>query len=463
MGAMQGAIDVIAREAMLFAAVGLLIGGIDDLLIDVAFLIRRAWRGGRRRLSVSTLPKPTRSGRMAVFVPAWDEEAVIGAMLTTALDRYRHHDYRIYVGLYPNDGPTIAAAMAVARADPRVRLVIGNTPGPTTKAGCLNTLWHALLTADAVDGCTTKAIVFHDAEDVVHPDELTVFDSLIEGRAVVQLPVLPLVKRGSRFVSGHYADEFAEAHAKSLVVRTALGAGMPLAGTGCAVAPAMIARIAAARGGDPFDPASLVEDYELGLRIAEMGGRGLFARVTDERGDLVAVRAYFPATLGTAVRQKARWITGIALVGWDRVGWARPLALVDHWMRMRDRRAPIAVLVLGAAYLSIVAWLASVVSHGWTGVPVMPVPEAIRLLLIVNAWLLGWRLIVRAAFTARTYGWREAMWSVPRLVVGNLIALLAAGRAIWRYIWMLRGAAPAWDKTQHEFPALDRPIDAVVS
>ncbi|KQU45174.1 hypothetical protein ASG67_16020 [Sphingomonas sp. Leaf339] len=194
-----------------------------------------------------------------------------------------------------------------------------------------------------------------------------------------------------------------------------------------------------------------------------MGGRGLFARVTDERGDLVAVRAYFPATLGTAVRQKARWITGIALVGWDRVGWARPLAMVDHWMRMRDRRAPIAVLVLGAAYLSIVAWLASVVSHGLTGVPVAPVPDAVRLLLIVNAWLLGWRLIVRAAFTGRTYGWREAMWSVPRLVVGNLIALLAAGRAIWRYIWMLRGAAPAWDKTRHEFPAFDQPIDVVAS
>ncbi|WP_235535193.1 glycosyltransferase [Sphingomonas sp. Leaf339] len=208
---MQGAIDVIAREAMLFAGVGLLIGGIDDLLIDAAFLIRRAWRGGRRRLSVMTLSAPSHPGRMAVFVPAWDEEAVIGAMLTTALDRYRHSDYRIYVGLYPNDGPTIAAATAVARDDPRVRLVIGETPGPTTKAGCLNTLWHALLAADAADGCVTKAIVFHDAEDVVHPDELTVFDTLIEGRAVVQLPVLPLVKRGSRLVSGHYADEFAEA------------------------------------------------------------------------------------------------------------------------------------------------------------------------------------------------------------------------------------------------------------
>lgn len=38
---------------------------------------------------------------------------------------------------------------------------------------------------------------------------------------------------------------------------------MPLAGTGCAIAPAMLAAIAAARGGDPFDATSLTEDYEL--------------------------------------------------------------------------------------------------------------------------------------------------------------------------------------------------------
>lgn len=38
---------------------------------------------------------------------------------------------------------------------------------------------------------------------------------------------------------------------------------MPLAGTGCAIAPTMLAAIAAARGGDPFDATSLTEDYEL--------------------------------------------------------------------------------------------------------------------------------------------------------------------------------------------------------
>ncbi len=450
MGAVQAAVDAVLREAMLFAAIGLLVGGLDDLLVDGLFVVRRIWRRRRPSWSVAMLRR-LRAGRIVVFVPAWDEQAVIGAMLGRALERYRHPDYRIHVGLYPNDPGTIAAVEAVAARDGRVRAVIGTAPGPTTKAACLNTLWHDLVATGTV--ADTRAIALHDAEDLVHPDELTVFDALIGDHAVVQLPVMPLVKPGSPFVSGHYLDEFAEAHGKQLPVRTFVGAGMPLAGTGCAVAPWIVARLAAMRGGDPFDSASLVEDYELGLRIAELGGRGVFAAVTDDHGGPVAVRAYFPATLAAAVRQKARWITGIALAGWDRTGWARPLAVIDHWMRARDRRAPLAVLVLLSAYVAILAWLASAALHGWTGeATATALADPVRMLLPVNAALLAWRVVIRAVFTGRAAGWRQALWSVPRIVVGNVVLLLAAARAVWRYAGMLRGIAPAWDKTTHHFP-----------
>ena len=66
--------------------------------------------------------------------------------------------------------------------------------------------------------------------------------------------------------------------------------------------------------------------------------------------------------------------------------------------------------------------------------------------------LLGWRIAMRMGFTGRAYGWREACWSVPRFVVGNYVALLAARRALSRYVAMLRGAPPVWDKTRHAFP-----------
>jgi adsorption protein B len=80
-----------------------------------------------------------------------------------------------------------------------------------------------------------------------------------------------------------------------------------------------------------------------------------------------------------------------------------------------------------------------------------PLVEA---LLWANIALAGWRLLVRAAFVHRSYGWREALWSVPRVFVGNYVALLAARRAIGLYARILLGAAPHWDKTDHQFPDL---------
>lgn len=450
-----GAIDMVARETMLFAAIGFFVGGVDDLLVDLLYFAHRVRQGRRPRPSLDVMAPPARPGRIAVFVPAWDEAGVIAAMLATTLARFGAGDYRIYVGVYPNDYATIAAVAAVARGEPRLLMVIGETPGPTTKADCLNTLWHALLREDARSGRRTKAVVLHDAEDVVHPAELAVFDRLIEHHDVVQLPVLPLVAQRARFVSGHYADEFSEAHAEHLVVRTALGAGMPLAGVGCAIATDMLARIAATRGGAPFDAASLTEDYELGLRIAELGGRGVFARIAARAGEPpIAVRAYFPESIAAAVRQKARWMTGIALAGWDRTGWARIGAIGDHWMRMRDRRAPLAVLILLVAYAALVAWGAAVAAHHVAGTPLPAPGQGIRAILIANAIFLLWRLAMRVAFTGRAYGRAEALWAIPRMVVGNYIALLAARRAVGRYIGMLRGAPPRWDKTSHAFPDL---------
>ena len=236
-----------------------------------------------------------------------------------------------------------------------------------------------------------------------------------------------------------------------MVVRTALGAGMPLAGTGCGISRDMLGAIAAERGGDPFDASSLTEDYELGLRIAELGGAGCFARVDDTDGGLVAVRAYFPATIPGAVRQKARWMTGIALAGWDRTGWDRPSAIGDHWMRMRDRRAPLAVVVLAVAYLAVLAWGAREMLH-WLAGTTPPDDVLAHWLLAATTVLLIWRLAMRFACTARCYGWREACWAAPRFFVGNLVSLIAAPMALVTYLRLLRGDAPVWSKTAHDFP-----------
>lgn len=452
----SAALDLLARETMLLACAWFVLGGLDDLFVDLCFVVRRLRGAGPPPPEEEPLGEGAAGveGPVAIFVPAWDEARVIAPMLRAALARLEG-EYRLYVGLYPNDAATVAAAVEVAAGDPRVRLVVGAAPGPTTKADCLNGLWRALRRDEAAGDAPAVAVLLHDAEDVVHPEELGVIAAGLAGYEAVQLPVLPLPHPRSRLVSGHYADEFAEAHGRTLVVRQALGAPLPLAGVGCAIRRDMLGRIAAARGGAPFDAGSLTEDYELGLTIAAMGGRTRFARVPARSGEgLVAVRAYFPATLGAAVRQKARWMTGIALAGWDRTGWGRAGDLGDHWMRMRDRRATLAMPVLAIAYCALIVWGLSFATHAALGSPPVMPDLWVQRLLWANLALLVWRLAVRSAFVARAYGWREARWALPRMIVGNFIALLAARRALVLYLNMLRGDALRWDKTDHQFPDL---------
>ncbi|MEP9359142.1 glycosyl transferase family protein [Sphingomonas sp. KR3-1] len=455
--ALIAAMDAVARETTLFAALWFVVGGLDDLLVDLIYLARRL---GGRRPKLLALEGPVPAGRIAVFVPAWDESAVIGRMLRAALARFDHPDYRIYVGAYPNDPATIAAVADVALDDARVRLVIGPRPGGTTKADCLNTLWRALLRDEAAEGFTASAVALHDAEDVVHPLELRVYARHLAKVAAVQLPVLPLAHVHSRFFAGHYLDEFAETHGRSLVVRQAVRAALPFAGVGCAIRRDVLGRLAATRGGAPFDPDSLVEDYELGLAIAALGAPARLVRVAEAPGGPpVAVRAYFPDTIEAAVRQKARWMIGIALAGWDRTGWGGWRQIGDNWMRMRDRRVTLEIPVLALAYLAILLWALSFGAHLLTGRAAPDMPLLLRVLLLANLGLLSWRLAVRAAFVGGAYGWREALWSVPRIFSSNAVALLAARRALFDYVRMLGGGAPRWDKTAHQFPDLS-PADA---
>lgn len=452
-GTLLAVIGVGMRETALFAATGFLLLGASDLTVDLIWISRTMWRRAtvyRRhaRASADTLPPPTAPGRLAVFIPAWDEAAVIGTMLRHALATLGGAEFRLYVGCYPNDPATVAAARAVA--DPRLRLVIGPVPGPTTKGDCLNRIWEAMVEDERGEGRRFKAIVLHDAEDVVHPAELRLFDRLTERFDLVQLPVVPLLDPNARWIAGHYADEFAESHGKELVVREAIGAGLPSAGVGCAFAREALGRLAGARAG-PFDGESLTEDYELGLRLRGDGGRAAFVRLPAAKGRAaVATREYFPASLEAAVAQKARWMTGIALAGWDRLGWSGGLA--ERWMRLRDRQSVLAALLLASGYAALVLWTILTLTQRAIGLAPEPLSPSLLVLLQINAGLLLWRMTMRFGFVTAAYGWREGMRALPRMLVANAIAMLAARRAVTCYRAARRSGATRWDKTVHAFP-----------
>jgi bacteriophage N4 adsorption protein B len=443
----------LAAELALFAGAGFLLFAVNDLAVDIIYFVRRLWRGltvysRHQRAYASYYLFNKDPGFIAILIPAWDEASVIASMLRATLKRLDYDNYRIFVGHYRND-PATAAAIASVH-DKRIQHVEVEADGPTTKADCLNHLYDALVEYELEQDCEAKAVVLHDAEDVVHRYELRTFDGLVDRAAVVQLPVLPLVDPGSRWIAGHYCDEFAEAHIKELVVREAVGAAIPLAGVGCAIARRPLGQLAALQDGKPFAPGTMTEDYELGLRLGALGLKTMFVRIPagpGERG-VVASRGHFPSTLGAAVRQKARWLGGIALSGWDRLGWSGGLG--ERWMRMRDRRGPLAAVLLLAAYAAALLW-----SQLWLaealGAPIHArIDPALATLLTINGWLLGWRVLMRAGFTASAYGWFEGLRSIPRLVVGNVIAMLAAARAVSLH---MRGGAKQWDKTRHVFPA----------
>lgn len=442
---------VVQHELLLFAGVFFLLGAADDLAVDLLWL----WLKARGKATTPTLDRENLqdqplAGPMAVFVPAWDEARVLPSTLSHMLRVWPHADLLVYVGIYANDPETLAAARKSADGDARLRVVIHSGPGPTTKADCLNALFAALVEDERSSGRRFAGIAFQDAEDLVDPGGLGLLDrEIADGADFVQLPVEPLPQSGRRWLGSHYCEEFVEAHGKAMVVRGALGAALPAAGVGCAIGRNMLDLLCARRAAAvPFEPQSLTEDYELGLAVGRHGGECRFVRARGLDGKLIATRAYFPGGLAAIVRQKTRWVHGIALQGWDRTGWSAGLA--ETWMRLRDRRGPLAALVFLAGYV-----LLALTVLNWGAIELglaepTPLSPLLAGVLIANLAFFAWRAAWRGAFTARDYGFREGVLAILRIPVANVIAIMAGSRALLAYIGTLGGRAIRWDKTTHD-------------
>lgn len=463
------ALDAVQAELLLFASLCFIIGAIDDIIFDMMWIIysvKRKFLIYRRydRAFVEQLSAPGRKQPLAIFVPAWHEAPVIGAMLRRCLAQWDYDDYRIYVGCYPNDNDTIAAAADAASGVENIRIIMCDNDGPTSKADCLNRLWRALCQDEILESISFKAVILQDAEDLVHPKALNLFNYLIERASLVQIPVIPRRASRSIWVAGHYGDEFAEMHGKQMVLREALGVSIPSAGVGCAFRRDALGRLSARTRGKPFDATSLTEDYELGLNLTEGEARGIFARLKDQNGQWVATQEFFPDNFEDAIRQKSRWMIGIAFSGWDRLGWKS--CWRENWMRLRDRKASFAALVVALAYVAI---LLSGFLHIMALADIYqprPISVILKIMLVCNGLFLLWRLTIKGYFVFSLYGLKEALLSVPRTFVANMINILAARRAMIEYLKILSGAPLRWEKTSHFHPdVIDvkrlRPTDSV--
>ncbi|HFB98071.1 MAG TPA: hypothetical protein ENJ62_02930, partial [Bryobacterales bacterium] len=312
------ALDQLAGGLLVPLAAWILISGADDLFVLLVFLRARRLRV---RVPDDEELEAAPARRIALFVPCWKEDRVIGDMVSHNIAALRYPRYDIFVGAYPNDRATVEAVRALEERYRNVHLALCPHDGPTSKADCLNWIYQRMLLYEEEHSVRFEIVVIHDAEDMIHCDELHWINYFARDYGMVQTPVLALATPPAEFTHGLYCDDFAHCHTIDLAARQAMGGFIPSCGVGTGYTRETLEELAVAESNRIFDPSSLTEDYENGLRIHALGRRQLFVPIEMRRGAPMATREYFPRRFRDAVRQRSRWVTGIALQAWQRHGW----------------------------------------------------------------------------------------------------------------------------------------------
>jgi adsorption protein B len=441
-------IDGLILRLLPAVAVWLLLSGLDDLFIDALALRQWLNRGPARPM------KPRRERRIAIFVPAWDESAVLGDMLRHNFATIDYSNYVIFAGAYPNDPRTLDLLREHAPHEPRLRVAVVPHDGPTSKADCLNWIYQHMLIDERRFETHYSGIVVHDAEDAIDPRSLSAINAHLDRYDMVQVPVLPVATGPFEWTHGIYLDDFAESQTKDLPARVASGGFLPSCGVGTALSRRAVEALAQGRANQVFDPAALTEDYEIGHTIHALGFRQIILPADGlAAGDLtrpLATREYFPRRRRAAVRQRTRWITGIALQGWQRNGWGRS-AREAYWF-WRDRKGLLGNPASLAANLIFAYGLATLACAKFGGTD-WGLARASSVLIWPGVAFQIVRLAVRASCSARVYGWKFASMVWPRTVWGNFINCAATVSAVRRFaVSWWTGEPLIWLKTDHAFP-----------
>lgn len=459
----------------------ILLSSLDDLFIDLWFWTRETYRHFTvkrefRPLTVAQI-RARAEQPIAIMVPAWLEYDVIAAMIEDMVRVLDYRNYVVFVGTYRNDARTIAETERMRRRYRQLRRVEVPHDGPTCKADCLNWITQAIFRHERETGIEFAGVVLHDSEDVLHPLELCFFNYLLPRKDMIQLPVVSLERHWFELVAGTYMDEFAEWHAKDLVVRESLAGSVPSAGVGTCFSRRALLALIDTTGNQPFNTESLTEDYDVGQRLTALGMQSIFARFPVQFATRrkawfgfgkereftltmpLCVREFFPDTFRTAYRQRARWTLGIGLQGWQQTGWTGSLA--NRYLLARDRKGVVTAFVGIIAYVLVAQFVLFGVAD-LLGIlpPLIESPfansTALKVLLWFNGIALTLRTVQRGYFVTRLYGWEHGVLSAPRMVIGNFINFMAAARA-WRLfiLHFVTGKRLAWDKTMHDFPSAD--------
>jgi adsorption protein B len=475
-------IDPIIRFLIFPVSGWLFASGCDELLVDGWFACRTAFGRDSWDISLDKLDRLPEK-RLAMFIPCWQEGDVIEQMVDHNIAGIDYHNYDIFLGVYPNDTATIEKAGRLMERYPRVHRAICPQPGPTNKADCLNWIYQRMRLEEDTQGRRYEVVVQHDAEDLVHPKSFQLINHLASTYDMVQIPVLPLEMPARFAVHGTYCDEFAEYQVKDVYTRQSMGGFVPSAGVGTAFRRDALEEIAGHYRNQIFNVSTLTEDYEIGLKFQRHGKRQFlvrkaiplsmagdsaqkahwFAPGTRYEVEYIATREYFPHTFRQAVRQKSRWVMGVALQAWDQLGWQVSLRQI-YWL-WRDRKGlagNLVTLLSNAIFLyCLLMWLGHrVFDTGWTLASVFPPAGLVWWLVPFNTFFVLERGFYRIYAVNRVYGPRQAMGVVWRTPVANVINFASTAAALVQFFRAkIRREEPRWAKTEHAFPSREQLVE----
>lgn len=457
--------------------IGFLLSGIDDLAFDVLYWGRRLLRGpfdsDIALTKLTTIPER----RVAIFLPAWQEEDVVWDTLLYNGKVIDYENYDFFVGTYPNDVATRRCVDMIREWLPNVHGAVNPRPGPSTKADNLNSIVAAMKRRETKLGIRYDFIVLHDAEDVFHPLELKLLNyHFTTGDAdLIQTPIFPLPVSPRDFTAGTYMDQFAEVQTKDLHVRSAIRGFVPSCGVATGISRHALDRLEErSPDGHPFDGDALTEDYEVGMKLTFSGLRGVYVRqrVVEEIGDRdfqanpvtphpewVATWASFPHCVKAAVRQRTRWSLGIVFQSRRHSSFGQ--RLLDRWLLFHDRKAIWTYPLVALGYLLVLFLLLASLARR-TVAPDLPqfgtLPGWIWVATTITALLFVNRLAQRMLAVRRIYGLEQGLLAIVRQPWDNLISISALARAAYQFTRArFSGQALAWDKTAHVAPSILRP------
>src|SRR5438093_12803279 len=240
-------------------AIWALFSGLDDLVLDIACLCRwffaaflGRWQAPSESELDNALPK-----RIAIFVPLWREHGVVRNMIEHNVLAQQYQLWDFFIGVYPNDEQTLAAAREVESQFVNVHVAVCPHDGPTSKADNLNSIFEAMRIFEAERRTRFDVVITHDAEDLIHPESLRWINYYIERFDMVQIPVLPMPTPPLELLHGVYCDEFAEFQTKDMPTRQFLGGFLPSCGVGAGFSRSAIDRLAASNRDCVFEPECL--------------------------------------------------------------------------------------------------------------------------------------------------------------------------------------------------------------